>query len=240
MIKIIARTIFCYLLAGIIFIIFIIPGGLCLLMPKKWLHKSRIFYGLFYATNWALLKAALVPVTIKGREHMVHEPAIIAANHQSSLDIPLVTMVLGCAPHIWLVKKELMDNFVLRFILPRLAILIDMSTPMAGMRSLVQALDTFYDSPCHAVIFPEGGRYPIDGQIHDFYAGFAILAKKTGRPVVPVRIFNAYKVYPPETFLVHWAPITVIVGEPFRMNEGETEQDFVARVRAWFIAQKED
>jgi len=88
------------------------------------------------------------------------------------------------------------------------------------------------------MIFPEGGRYT-DGTVHDFYGGFVILAKKTGRPVVPVRIFGVHKVYPPDTFWVQKYPITVVVGKPFVYQEGDTDQAFKDRVYQWFIEQKE-
>lgn len=239
MIKEFFRTLLSYLLFGLIIGIVLLPGIIMLLMPKRWLHKSRIFFWFSHAIYWAIIKVLFMPVVIVGKENMLHAPAIIAANHQSSLDVPLVGITLLGAPHVWLAKAELKENPFLRFILSRLAIIIDMSTPMTGMRSLIKALDTFEDSPAHAVIFPEGGRYT-DGAVHDFYAGFAILAKKTGRPVVPVRIFNAYKVYPPGSFLLHWVPIKVVIGQPFIYQEGEKEDVFVARVHDWFLAQKED
>jgi len=108
---------------------------------------------------------------------------------------------------------------------------------MTGMRSLLEIIKVLVDRPHHCMIFPEGGRYT-DGKIHDFYPGFGILARKMGRPVVPVYIRGAQKVYPPNVFLIHYYPIDVVVGKPFFIQEDETEQEFRDRVRAWFCEQE--
>lgn len=181
----------------------------------------------------------LLPITIKGAEHIPKEPAIIAANHQSSIDIPLIGSLLKGFPHIWLAKKELFASPLFRFILSRAAVSIDIDTPQKAMRSLVTTLNTIKDKPVDALIFPEGGRYT-DGSVHDFYGGFVILARKTGRPVVPVRIFNLGAVYPPGSFFAYPQPITVIVGKPIKMREGESDEAFKQRVYQWFVEQSEE
>jgi 1-acyl-sn-glycerol-3-phosphate acyltransferase len=89
------------------------------------------------------------------------------------------------------------------------------------------------------MIFPEGTRRT-DGKVHEFYAGFVTLAKKTGRPVVPVRIFGVNEVYPPEQFWIHYCPIKVVVGEPMVIGETEDDESFKNRVHAWFLAQTKE
>jgi 1-acyl-sn-glycerol-3-phosphate acyltransferase len=88
----------------------------------------------------------------------------------------------------------------------------------------------------HVLLFPEGGRYT-DNTIHHFFAGFAMLAAETGRPVVPVLLYNVNKVFPPKSFLIHPNPITIIIGKPFIFTENETEEQFITRVRDWFVEQ---
>jgi len=117
-------------------------------------------------------------------------------------------------------------------------VLVDMSSPMKGMRSLIEAIKVINNKKMHVIIFPEGGRYT-DGKVHDFFGGFVILARKTGRPVVPIRIFNANKVYPPNTWLANYAPITVVIGERMYIGEHETDEAFKNRVFDWFIQTKE-
>jgi 1-acyl-sn-glycerol-3-phosphate acyltransferase len=69
--------------------------------------------------------------------------------------------------------------------------------------------------------------------------GFVILAKKTGRPVVPICIVNLNKVYPPNSFWVYRHPIRAIVGIPMTLQEGESDIQFRDRVVAWFKQQGE-
>lgn len=233
------RTLISRFFLLVLMLVYAVPFTIMLCLPKRWLVKSKIFFfmcELFY--RWVLLFSFL-PIKVIGKENIPYDPVIIAANHQSSLDIPLVGALLNQHPHVWLAKAELMESPILRFVLPRVAVLVDMSTPQKGMRSLIQTINLINGNPIHAVIFPEGGRYT-DGNIHDFFSGFVILAKKTGRPVVPVRIFGLDKAYPPHSFLVHYVPITVIVGKPMMMEEGEEDAAFKERVYAWFVAQKED
>lgn len=186
---------------------------------------------------WLIIKCSFIPITFHGLENAPKEPSIIVSNHQSSLDIPLIGYTLKAYPHIWLAVAYLMTSPVLRFILPLLAILVDTSSPLRGMRSLNQAIKHIASNNRHVIIFPEGSRY-VDAMVHEFFSGFVILARRTGRPVVPVRIFGAYKVYPPNSFLVQYHPIHVVVGKPMRMQEGEEIDAFKQRVRAWFLKQE--
>ncbi len=237
-VRTVIRTIVSRFLLLLVMLIGAVPILIFLLLPKRWLHDSKAFYWFTYTFYRLMIKASFLSITYKGAEHVPDGPVIFAANHQSSLDIPLLGVLTKGEPHIWLAKKELMDSPILRIVLPLMSVLIDMSSPLAGMRSLKQVMDMVYEKKRHAMIFPEGGRYT-DGTVHDFYGGFVILAKKTGRPVVPVRIFGVHKVYPPDTFWVQKYPITVVVGKPLVYQEGDTDEAFKNRVYQWFIEQKE-
>ena len=52
-------------------------------------------------------------------------------------------------------------------------------------------------------------------------------------------IAGANKVYPPDTFLVHYYPVKVVVGKPFVLQENETDEEFKQRVYQWFLDQSE-
>jgi 1-acyl-sn-glycerol-3-phosphate acyltransferase len=233
------HTLFSRFLLLLIMIVCFIPAVIFLfILPSRYRYDSKGYYWFAHFFYNALLKATLLPITFKGKENMPSDPAIIIANHQSSLDIPLVGSLLNCHPHIWLATIDLLSSPILRFIIPRVTVLIDMSTPMKGMRSLIKAIEMIDDERRHVVLFPEGSRYD-DGNIHDFYAGFVILAKKTERPVVPIRIFGANKVYPRDAFIMHNYPIKVVIGKPMLMGHDESDEAFMARVHQWFIDQKE-
>lgn len=236
-VKTLMYTIVARFLLFLVMTVLFVPFIISCLIPKRWRENSRLYFWLVHCFYYAVLKVSLLPIEVVGKEHLPKKPAIFVANHQSSLDIPLLGILVGGFPHIWLAKHELMQSPILRFVLPQLAVLIDMSTPVKGMRSLLKAVNKVYGKQRHAMIFPEGARHT-DGRVHDFYAGFAILAKKTGNPVVPVRIFNVHKVYPPDSFLVYRHPVKVVIGPSFTYQDNEGEDAFRDRVHQWFIEQE--
>lgn len=233
-----ARTLISRFLLLILMIIYFVPVIIFMIVPAKYRYQSRV---IFKFVDWfyrSVLTFSFLPIKYVGVENIPQGPVIFAANHQSSLDIPLIGKLAHGVPHVWLAKSELMESPILRWVLPRTTVLVDQTSPKKAVRSLVEIIDLVNGKYCHLMIFPEGGRYT-DGSVHEFFRGFAILAKKLGRPVVPIRIFGVNKVYPPDTFLVHWYPIKVVVGPPCVYQENEDDEAFVQRVYQWFIEQKE-
>ena len=63
-------------------------------------------------------------------------------------------------------------------------------------------------------LFPEGG-VSRDGRLRDFHSGVAVLALKTGRPVLPCAIIGTYRAFPrnakfPKLFM----PLTLKISKP--------------------------
>ena len=211
---------------------------ICMFIPQHILLKSRIFFWMCAFFHWYLMKASLLRIIFIGKENIPHEPSIFVANHQSSLDIPILGSLVKTEPHVWLATIDLMKSPILRFIIPKVAVIVDMSSALKGMRTLLQAIRIINeDNKLHVMIFPEGGRYD-DGEIHDFFSGFVILAKKTGRSIVPVRFFGLNKAYPRGAFVMQHVPIKVVIGKPMKMEENETDQAFNERVYNWFVQQE--
>jgi 1-acyl-sn-glycerol-3-phosphate acyltransferase len=235
----IIRNLFSRFLLILITIIFFIPIAIFICIPTRYRYKYPI---LFYPVHWfyvAILKGSLLPITYKGLENIPKDTAVIfVANHQSSLDIPLLGVLSKGVPHVWLAKAELMDSVFIRFIVPLISVLVDVTSPKKAMLSFRKILSIVNNHQRNLIIFPEGARYT-DGKIHEFFGGFVVLAKKIGRPVVPVCILGIDKAYPPETFWVQWYPITVIVGKPFVYGENDTDETFKNKVYQWFVDQVE-
>lgn len=236
MIKKVLLTLVSYILFVPILIVIGIPCVVLALLPARWRYDNKLYFwftNLFYKS---VLFVTFIPVTVVGKENLPTTPSIIVANHQSSLDIPLIGSLMHGFPHVWLATTELARTW-LAPVVTRMAVLIDMSTPQRGMRSLLQAIKIIQEQQRHAIIFPEGGRYVEDNGVREFFSGFAMLAQRTNRPVVPVMIFDAYTVYPPESFLIYWHPIKVVVGPAFVFHEGEALDAFKDRVWQWFVGQ---
>lgn len=233
------RALLGYIAVGIVGIICFIPCFSIALLPARWRYNNKIYYffvQLFYKTA---LKASMVPVDVQGLENIPQRPAIFAANHQSALDIPVLGSLVGMYPHVWLFYVKYAKVPLFGFIARRMNVVVDPSGLKRLVASLNKAAELVENQNRHIMIFPEGGRF-IDGKVHNFFYGFAILAKKLHRPVVPVLLKNLGKIYPPGNILLYPHPIKVIIGQPLFFNEGETEEEFLQRVHAWFLQQNGD
>lgn len=232
-------TIFARTLLILMIIIMAVPLGLCLLLPQRFIVDNFFFKALAEIFYWFCLKFSLLPIRYKGLHHIPRDPCIIIANHQSSFDIPLIGYALKGKAHVWLAWHELTKSPILRFILPRNSVLVDASTPMRGMRTMLEAIALIKSKPWDLIIFPEGARHT-DGKIHEFFGGFSLIAKKIDRPVVPIKIVGVHTVYPPNTFWIYFHPITVIIGKPMHIGTEETEEAFKNRVYSWYSLAHED
>ena len=233
------RTLFSRLLLFLFMIVYFPILLICMCFPQRILFKSRAFFWICDFFYRFLSICSFLPITFKGKENIPTEPAIYAANHQSSLDIVLLGQLVHRRPHVWLATVDLLKSPILRFVIPRVAVIVDTITPMRAMRSLLQVIKIINGDKMNIMIFPEGARYS-DGAIHEFFSGFVILAKKTGFPVVPIRIFGLDRAYPRDSFIVNRVPITVVIGKPMHYQEHDTDEQFKDRVYQWFLDQKED
>lgn len=226
------RSLASYTIISVLGAFCFIPLFIIACLPERWRYDNAIYYKIIDFFFKCVVLAARVPVQVRGVT-MPHEPAIIIANHQSSFDIPLLGVLMNGYPHVWLFLARFAKIPLFGFVTRRMNIVVDYVSTRRLVGALDEALDIIHSYRSHVILFPEGGRYT-DGTIHKFLWGFAILAKKTGRPVVPVLIQNAHKVYPPGSFLVHSHPITLTVGQPFMCQKDESEEAFIQRVHAWF------
>jgi 1-acyl-sn-glycerol-3-phosphate acyltransferase len=111
---------------------------------------------------------------------------------------------------------------------------VDQSSKRSSSSSILRIIHILKNNQKSFIIFPEGGRF-IDGNIHKFYDGFAIVAQKTGLPVIPVYIANNRKIYPPYTFYIYNYPIKLIIGKAQYFQKDDTIETFKERIYKWFI-----
>ncbi len=229
------RTLFTYLLGAIGVIILLSPVIILLLLPKQ-LRPYKIIFYLLYLFYKLCVYALLMPIEITGNPDLIKLPSIIVSNHQSSLDIAILGMLCKGKKHLWLVLERYKDKFILGFFIRKLFITVNQESEIQAARSLIKAIKTIINDPQYLIIFPEGGRFT-DGKVHQFFEGFAIIAKKTGYPVIPIYMENNYRIYPPYTFLIYYNKIKVKIAEPIYMNPQETNDQFSKRIHNWFEKQ---
>lgn len=131
---------------------------------------------------------------VEGSDHLpATGPVIIAANHVSNLD----PVVVGCAFErrvSYLAKEELFQVPVLRWIIRQLG-----AFPVkrgSGDRGAIRAAINVLEQGSCFGIFPEGTRSK-DGRLQEPKLGVAMLAAKTGAPVLPVALLNTESVFKP-------------------------------------------
>jgi 1-acyl-sn-glycerol-3-phosphate acyltransferase len=158
-----------------------------------------------------------------GQENIIEEgPAIMAANHQSYLDPPLVGIT--CRKELYfLARKTLFEKKVLGPLISRVnALPVDLSR---GDLTAFRAVMTLLKEGHRTVIFPEGTR-SLNGEIQPARAGIGMIIAKTLAPVVPIRIFGSFEAWP-KGGKIKPGKITVVVGQPLRFKK----EDFLAQNR---------
>jgi 1-acyl-sn-glycerol-3-phosphate acyltransferase len=171
----------------------------------------RNAFRVAFSTAWRL--------RILGEEHVPRTgPLIVAANHVSNLDPP----VLGAAlprPLYYMAKAELFRIPVLGAIITQLrAFPVDRARgDVSAIRRAVEVLKM----GAAVGIFPEGGR---NREGHNrIHSGVALLASLTGAPVLPVYIDGTKE---------RFARITVIFGEPMTFSGPKLPADEVLALPA--------
>jgi 1-acyl-sn-glycerol-3-phosphate acyltransferase len=134
---------------------------------------------------------------------------IVAANHASYLDIPL----LGCAIRrrvVFLGRANLFPNRFLSWALQSLG-WIPLKTHRLDRRAFGVALDHL-KSGTPVVIFPEGTRTE-DGHLQSGRPGIGYLAKESQRQVIPAYISGTFKVLPMKAKWPRVFPVCVSFGK---------------------------
>ena len=169
-------------------------------------HLSRLLAKLFYGFR------------IIHRERVIQTgPVILATNHQSFLDPPLAGNAADRAI-FFLAKKSLMDVPILGWLLPKLNVIpVNIE---GGDRSALKALIRILSAGECALVFPEGTRTP-DGNLQPAQPGLGLVIAKTRAPIVPMRIFGAFHVWPIHGKLRLRGKITIVVGEPIYFSEAD-------------------
>ncbi len=199
----------------------------------------------------------VAPTTVRGMENLAHldGPAILAANHASHLDTPLLLTTLPVDMRHRTIVAAASDYFFDKTWKSVLWSFSLAAIPIERSRVNRRSADVaagLLDDGWNLVIFPEGGRTP-DGWTQPFKGGAAYLARRTGRPVVPVHVHGSRHVLPrsPDVATapggrpvggsgseaakgggLRRSPVTVLFGPPLRPDEGEDARRFGARIEA--------
>jgi 1-acyl-sn-glycerol-3-phosphate acyltransferase len=181
------------------------------LNPYYWVgyHLSKLLARIFFRLR------------VVHRERMInHGPVILASNHQSFLDPPLVGSVSDRGVY-FLARKSLLDGWFFGWILPKLNV-IPVDSETGRDRTALKALIRILRAGQGTVVFPEGQRTP-DGKLQEALPGLGLVIAKTLAPVVPMRVFGAFAAWPIQQKWPRPGRVTIVVGEPIRFTAEDLE-----------------
>lgn len=180
------------------------------------------------AVQWIfriLLRMAGVTVTIKGRENIPADQAVLyVGNHRSYFDI-LVGYVTVPGLMGFVAKKEMEKipllshwmKLVNCLFLDRQNLKEGLKTILAGIEQVKRGVSVW--------IFPEGTRNREENLLDliPFKEGSIKIAEKSGCPVVPVAIYGTAEVLESHFPFIRPSQVTIAYGIPFYTKELEPE-----------------
>jgi 1-acyl-sn-glycerol-3-phosphate acyltransferase len=193
------------------------------------------------ATRWALLQhwvrfilwwlkvTCKLTYEVEGLEHVSGGPAIIFAKHQSTWETIALQRMFPL--QVWVAKRELMwlPFFGWGLALMK-CIAIKRGTGRAAIRQLITQGKARLEEGIWIVIFPEGTRIP-PGQRGEYRIGGAILAEKSGYPIIPVA-HNAGEYWPRRSFIKRPGVIQVRIGAPIT-TQGKSATQLLEAASGW-------
>ena len=185
------------------------------------------FYRTVFATyfHWRVCNPERVP--LKG-------PVILAANHASFLDPPLVGSGLKRDIN-YLARKSLFRYPVLGWILRKVnSVPVDRDGGgAAGLKAIMDRLA----AGGAIILFPEGTRTR-DGKLQPARSGVGLAVIKSEAPVVPVRVFGTYEAWGRGQRLPKPHGVVVKYGKPLRFEELRAEAKACSKPRLKEIYQQ--
>ena len=182
---------------------------------KDWLHT--LFYWLSVWTWGGFLVRLVARWEVKGRRKIPRRgPLILASNHLNLTDPPILTVVMPRRV-VWMAKQELFDIPVFGLIY-HLTGCIPVRRFEADLRALLRAQQVLRKGYTLGM-FPEGTRGRGRG-LKPGEPGTALLALRTGTPVLPVAIWGTERMRLP-AYLFKRARVQVVFGEPFSVGQSQ-------------------
>jgi 1-acyl-sn-glycerol-3-phosphate acyltransferase len=215
------------LFAPIVLVCAIFPFPVRYSVARFWvgvvLKMAEIFCGICYE--------------VEGLEHIkTDQAAVVLSNHQSAWETIAFRYFLP--PQTSLFKESLLWipfwGWAIATLKP---IAINRKNKHAALRKLIAHGTDALKQGLWVVVFPEGTRMPV-GEMRDFSAGGAMLAQKSGCPVIPIAL-DAGKCWPRYSFLKYPGTIKVKIG-PYIESKGRKASEINKEAEDWVIQAMRD
>jgi 1-acyl-sn-glycerol-3-phosphate acyltransferase len=170
---------------------------------------------------------------VEGMEHIdPKQPVVFLSNHQSAWETLALRYILP--PHSVVIKRELLYFPIWGWSLLTLkSIVINRKNQREALRVLLEQGTRYLNEGLSVLVFPEGTRAGA-GELLKFNAGGAMLAHKSGYPVIPVA-HNAGDFWPRYSFFKYPGVIKVKIGAAIE-SKGRKATEINSEAESW-IAQ---
>ena len=149
-------------------------------------------------------------LTVKGKENIPSEGGVlIAANHISYLDPPIIGAVLP-RRGTFMARKGLFKMPILGTIIKPAAFPIDREKPRPS--TIKEAVRRLKNNET-IIMFPEGSRSET-GELMEAKRGIGMIAGMSRVPVIPTLIVGSNKVLPVDAKWLKRAKMTIVFGKP--------------------------
>ncbi len=203
--------------------------------PMRFTYKfvlslAKLYLGLFFRMR------------VYGKKHFHPGSAIIAANHASNLDPPVVSAACPEEVH-FLAKEGLFKSFFFGNLIRHLN--AHPITRVGADSAMFKLIIGLLKSGHKVILFPEGSRTK-DGQLQPIERGLPFLMMKARCPIQPVYVHGTWDAWPPGRKLPKlFGKITCVFGSPIEWEEFEdlekrdAEQRIMERMASSLRALKE-
>jgi 1-acyl-sn-glycerol-3-phosphate acyltransferase len=200
-------------------LLFFTPSSFRLKIARVWSHVNNFLLKVFCGIDF----------TVEGKENLDVDTAIILSKHQSTWE----TLALhSFTPYVhWVFKRELMYIPIFGWALALTdPIAINRGTGRVAIKQLITEGTRKLNDGKWMVLFPEGTR-TAPGKSHKYKIGGALLAEKSGYPVIPIA-HNAGEFWPRHSFIKWPGTISVVIG-PAIETKGRMAEDINEEVYNW-------
>lgn len=183
----------------------------------------RAVYRLYF--GWRVYHPERVPMT---------GPVILASNHASYIDPPLVGSGIKRAIN-YLAREDLFDVPVVGWLL-RHWLVVPVDREGGGAKGLKAILARLLAGQA-IILFPEGTRTR-DGKLQPARSGIGLTVIKSAAPVVPVRVFGTFEAYGRHLRLPRPRRVAVKYGQPILFEKLRAEAKVCTKARLKEIYQQ--
>lgn len=152
-------------------------------------RRPTLLYRFVIATTWIFFRL-FYRHRVYGIEHVIPGPAIIAANHASFLDPPLLAISVP-EEVFFLARKTLFKGWFGRFIS---AVNARPVSGAAGDVRVFREVEAVLKDGGKLILFPEGTR-SMTGELGTIKGGISIIVVNTGCAIIPTYIVGAYEIW---------------------------------------------